>query len=351
MWVMQAKKKGKMYGCSKIRQALWVPAVLAGLLLQNCTSTNNNACVDGEMGQQISVKIQRLEKKMANLPDTRAASAFVSAYPTLAHVYFYMGVRTATDSNQVLEQLVAQAKDPYIDTMRRDVFTFFPTVEPLEKELGILFGRLTQTYPSFTPPTQVYTMASGFSIDVLYLDSVLIFGLEHFTPDTAHYQTPNMPLYKRERMRPNTLVPGLARLLSDRFIKTTFSPEPVLIEEVIRWGKVLYFQKHMLPCLPDTLLYGYSNTILSDVNKNSALIYAHFIDNSLFYSTDHLLRSKYVGERPDIPEIGPKCPGRVGQWLGYKIVQKWAADKGLTLQQVLEEPSAQKIFSEAKWKP
>jgi hypothetical protein len=269
----------------------------------------------------------------------------------LASQYFYMGVRTRTDSIAVLRQMAGQAKDLYLDTMRADVLKYYPTIEPLQGELGGLFGRVKAVYPSFNPPKEIFTLASGFTVDILYLDSLLLLGLEHFTPDSAHYETPQIPRYIRVRMRPNTLVPGVARLLSDKYVKTTFSPEPVLVEEMIRWGKVLYFQKQMLPCLPDTILYGYTAEALAEVNTNANLIYAHFVDKGLFFSTDHLLRSKYVGERPATPEIGNKCPGRLGQWMGYQIVRKWAEEKDLTLQQVLAEPDAQKIFNEARWKP
>jgi hypothetical protein len=269
----------------------------------------------------------------------------------LASHYFYMGVQAKADSQQVLKQIVSQSSDLFLDTMRRDVLGVFPSMQPYEEELGGLFGRIKAEFPEFVPPKYVYSVVSGFTVDILYLDSLMLLGLEHFMPDTAHYETPQIPHYIRKRMRPNTLVPGVAKLLSDKFIRNDFSPEPALVEDMIRWGKVLYFTKTMLPCLPDTLLFGYSAEVMEDVNKNAPLIYAHFVDKALFFNTDHLLRAKYVGERPSIPEIGDKCPGRIGQWMGYQIVRKWAEEKDLSVAAVMKEPNAQKIFNEARWKP
>jgi hypothetical protein len=52
-----------------------------------------------------------------------------------------------------------------------------------------------------------------------------------------------------------------------------------------------------------------------------------------------------------VVEIGNQCPGRVGRWLGWKIVRKWAQDKKVPLQKVMEEKSARKIFEQSGFKP
>jgi hypothetical protein len=311
----------------------------------------DSGCKNAENAAQIPVRIERLEETLANLQDSAKAKAFLGTFPALAKNYFYMGVHTLADTNAVLQQLVSQAKDPFMDTIRQDIRHFYPSLEPLQAELGVLFGRVKKEYPDFVPPKHVYSLASGFAVDILYLDSLMLLGLEYFLPDSAHYEPPQTPRYIRVRLRPNTLVPGVAKLLSDRYIKTEFAPEQAIVEEMVRWGKVLYFQKSVLPCLPDSVLFGYTAQTLKDVDENDKVIYAHFVDKGLFFNTDHLLRSKYVGERPSIPEIGDKCPGRIGQWMGYQIVAKWAADKNKTLRQVLEEPDGRKIFNEARWKP
>lgn len=269
----------------------------------------------------------------------------------LARGYFYTGARTEADTAEILRLLVGQAKDAYMDTMRADVLKVYPNVDALQGDLAGLFGRVKSEFPDFAPPKAIYTLASGFNVDVLYLDSLLILGLEHFMPDSAHYEPPQIPRYIRVRMRPNTIVPSVAKLISDRYNRSQFSPEQAMVEEMVRWGKVLYFQEQMLPCVGDTLIMGYSAQTLKDVEKNAPLIYAHFVDRNLFFNTDHLLRAKYVGERPAVSEIGPECPGRIGQWMGWQIVRKWAADKKLTLAQVMAEPDGRKIFNQARWKP
>lgn len=325
--------------------------VAVGLCTQSCDPAADSACKNAASGPQIPVPVTRLEKALGELKDSTAAKSFLQANPMLARGYFYTGARTEADTAEILRLLVGQAQDPYMDTMRRDVLKVYPNVDALQGDLAGLFGRVQAQFPDFEPPKAIYTLASGFNVDVLYLDSLLILGLEHFMPDSAHYEPPQIPRYIRVRMRPNTIVPSVAKLISDRYNRSQFSPEQAMVEEMVRWGKVLYFQEQMLPCVGDTLIMGYSAQTLKDVEKNAPLIYAHFVDRNLFFNTDHLLRAKYVGERPVVSEIGPECPGRIGQWIGWQIVRKWAADKKLTLAQVMAEPDGRKIFNQARWKP
>ncbi len=288
---------------------------------------------------------------MAKIEDSAQGRDFLAQEPELATAVFYADLGPGADTAQVWQLLAAQAKDPYMDTLRQDVLQTYPSLAQLEADLGQLYGRVQSAYPGFTPPAKTYTLASGFRIDLLYLDSLLLIGLEHFMPDNAHYEPPSIPRYIRQRMRPYAIVPGVAKLLADKYVKTDFNPEQAMVEEMVRWGKILYFQEQMLPCTPDTVLIGYPAAALADVEKNAPMIYAHFVDRGLFFSTDHLLRAKYVGERPTITEIGPACPGRIGQWMGWQIVRKWAKDKALSLPQVMAEPDGRKIFNEARWKP
>ena len=56
-------------------------------------------------------------------------------------------------------------------------------------------------------------------------------------------------------------------------------------------------------------------------------------------------------ERPKTLEIGDKCPGRIGEWLGWEIVKKYAEGQNVPLHTLMENPDAQRIFMQSKYKP
>jgi hypothetical protein len=51
-------------------------------------------------------------------------------------------------------------------------------------------------------------------------------------------------------------------------------------------------------------------------------------------------------------EVGEKCPGRIGQWVGWQIVNAYMnAHKDVTLPELMNQRDAQKLFKESKYKP
>ena len=250
----------------------------------------------------------------------------------------------------MLKFLVYTATDPFLDTMRADIALQFPSLAYLELELAELFARTKMAFPAFKTP-QVFSIVSGFSTDLYLRDGMLLIGLEHFTTDSARYESPNIPRYIRVRLRPNTIAPNVAQLLSDAYVATDPNAERGILDEMVRWGKVYYFMENVLPCTPDSLIAGYSPTVMTDVEANQKAIYNYFVSNRLFFEREPITISKFTGERPATPEIGDKCPGRIGRWLGWQIVRKYAKDKHLTLAQVMAETDARKIFDQAKWRP
>ena len=57
-------------------------------------------------------------------------------------------------------------------------------------------------------------------------------------------------------------------------------------------------------------------------------------------------------ERPNVFEIGNKCPGRIGAWLGWEIVNEYSKNNNaLSLQEIMANPDAQDILNKAKYNP
>ena len=82
------------------------------------------------------------------------------------------------------------------------------------------------------------------------------------------------------------------------------------------------------------------------------MIWANFIANELLFETNHLVKRKYLDERPKVYEIGNKCPGRVGAWVGWQIVKAYLArNSEMSLQDFMKISDAKKIFRESNYKP
>jgi hypothetical protein len=50
--------------------------------------------------------------------------------------------------------------------------------------------------------------------------------------------------------------------------------------------------------------------------------------------------------------VGEKCPGRIGQWVGWRIINKYAdSHPDIKLPELMLLDDAQKIFRESRYKP
>jgi len=159
-----------------------------------------------------------------------------------------------------------------------------------------------------------------------------------------------IPAYILERYQKEYIVPASILLLSNNYIKENFR-DNTMLADMVYYGKKYYFAKEMMPCTPDSLLIWYSGQELSDVRDNQHIIWANFVQNQLLYETNHLTKKKFLDERPKVYEIGDKCPGRIGTWLGWEIVNKYMEVNQVDLQTLMNEPDAQKIFALSHYKP
>jgi hypothetical protein len=320
-------------------------------LLASC-GKNNCREDEGSVALEKELSIIRLEDEIDALTDTAAAKVFLNTYPLFSEKFLQ---RSKLPHDSILtKDIYGLSTSEHVDTMRNDVKREFPNLNWLKTDLSNLFSHIKHYYPDFYVPP-VYTLVSGYGVDLEIKDSIVVIGLEFFLSDSSRYMARSadgnpLPSYIRRRLKKRFLVPEIAMVEADRFCE--IDPlDNTMMGEMMKWGRVYYFMERTMPCLQDSLLTGYTEKELEDVNGNLSTIWAHYLDKNLFFNTDLFLIKKYCDERPKIIEIGENCPGRIGRWLGWQIVRKWAKDKKLSLNQVMAEKDARKIFTESGFKP
>lgn len=312
---------------------------------------NNCRTDDGSTKLEKPLQIVRLEEVIRTLKDTAQTRAFLNQYPLFSEKYLQRS-RLPHDSI-LIKEIYALAQDKLIDTMYADCQREFKDLSWLQNDLTAYFEHVRFYYPDFYVPP-IYTLVSGYGVDMEVKDSVIVLGLEYFLSDSSHYiprsNGVQLPTYILRRLKKRFMVPEIGMVVADRYCQI----DPLdnsMIGEMVKWGRIYYFLEKTMPCLQDSLLSGYSAEEISSVNDNLKTIWAHYLDHKLFFSTDLFLIKKYCDERPNVVEIGEKCPGRVGRWLGWQIVRKWAQDKKIGLTQVMKTTDARKIFNESGYKP
>ena len=296
-----------------------------------------------------ALSFERLEDKFLSLKTKQEIKDFINENPTVAK-QFLRSDEYPNDSImiQVLHQ---RLNNPHIDTLRSEVNEAFNNLDDIKKQFTEAFGLIRHYYPDFVLP-KIKTIATGFDNDLYISDSLIIIGLDYYIGKKAKFRPIGFPDYILERYQKEYIVPSCVLLygISPRFNSPNLD-DKTMLAEMIDYGKSFYFAKKMMPCTPDSLLIWYSNEEITNTIANEDIIWAHFLDNELLYTSNKFTKQKYLGERPKTFDIGEKCPGRIGTWLGWQIVNQYVDRQQPSLEELMQNNDAQEIFSKSKYRP
>ena len=189
-------------------------------------------------------------------------------------------------------------------------------------ELAEAFDRYHYFFPEKSIPT-VYTFISAFSYTIVADSGMLGIGLDKYLGgNCSFYDRLGIPAYKRHQMNPdNLLVDALKSWLYTEYQDDNQQPD--LLGQLIYAGKLQVALDALFPEHEATLKFGFTPEQLIWCEENEANIWFHFVDNDLLYKQDRQLFVKYLQDAPFTPGFPEGSPGRVGQWLGWRIVSTY----------------------------
>ncbi|MBT1701482.1 gliding motility lipoprotein GldB [Fulvivirgaceae bacterium PWU4] len=319
--------------------------------LWSCGKEEEEKCVFTPDVSQVTVDLtfERFEDSLAGISSKQGLVELFTREPLIRDYVFR---RTTYPNDSVfINTIYKKLTNPHIDTLLMETHRVFGDGSDLKAQFTQAFANIKYYYPDFVPP-KVQTVISGLDSDMFFSDSLIIVSLDYYLGEGARFR-PQVYDYQLRQYVKENIVPSCMLLygISDRFNKTRVQDKTVLAD-MIAYGKAFYFAKHMLPCVPDSILIWYSSEEVRGSRKNQDLIWKRFIDDKVLYSTSHMVKQKYLGERPKTLDVGPECPGRIAQWIGWQIVNAYMeSHPEIKLQQLMAQPEAERIFKESKYKP
>jgi hypothetical protein len=313
---------------------------------KDCSETNDVSKIN------LEPTFVHLEKEIDQVKSQQESIDFLKKN----HLFTNFNLESGIPPQQLVQGIMWFGQDKKIDTLLLDVNKQFGDFKKQETELTDLFKNITFFYPNFKAP-EVNTIVTGYADFVTeYNDSLLILGLEYFLDSTATYQTPAfgmptqiLPQYIKKRYQPSTIDIKSALAISSHYLSA--QQEQKLISQMIKYGKQLYFIQKVLPCRSEQDILEYTLDEWAEIKSNEYTIYSYFAKNELFYDQKRESQRLFLDERPLCTEIGDKCPGRIGRWLGYEIVKAYCEKNDISLPQLMKENDHIKIFSQSAYKP
>ncbi len=334
----------------KFKCCVYLLSVLA-FFATSCTEKTTETCVVvPDAGNiEVSFELEQLQDSIASVSTKGELIGLLTRHPMLRDYVFR---RTEyRDDSTFVKEIFKRVTNPGIDTLLSETRRVFGDLSGLRDEFTEAFRNIKYHYPDYVPP-KVQTVISGLDTDMLVTDTLVIVGLDFYLGKDGRFR-PRMYDYLLRRYDPDDIVPTVMLIYGiGNNINKTDQNDKTVLAEMIAYGKSYYFAKRMLPCVPDSVLMSYTAEEIKGSRANQDLIWARFIESQVLYSTSHVVKKDYLGDRPFTIQVGEKCPGRIGQWVGWQIVEKYMEthpDKKLP--DLMKMSDAQKLFKESRYKP
>jgi len=219
-----------------------------------------------------------------------------------------------------------------------------------EEQLTDGFKRYKFHFPDKTIP-EVKSMISAFNFSTVTGDQLLAVSLDNYLgKDYEIYPQIGLPEYKFNKFERKYLVSDALKA----WFTTEFETEGnrKLIEQMIFNGKILYLLHALLPNLDPWIKFSYNEEELNWCETNESEVWFHFVDMELLYTDEIFKIRKYLGEAPFIAGFPKNSPGKVGQWVGYRIVKAYMdAHPKMSLSELMETGNDSRFLQQSNYKP
>ena len=334
--------------------------LMVGIMLQSCVLDNSNEIPDVS-DISVDVKINRFDQDLFQIDTNNIATELQrieSEYPEFAPIFFE-NILKSKDSRTAPQCHESYVKGfishPALQFLSDTIQTIYPDLSDLEKDFQKAFQYFKYYFPD-QPVPDVTTFISEYTIGTfIYGENALGCGLDFFLGENYPYatynpQNPNFSAYLTRSFNKDHLVSKTLQPLVEDFCGNPQGNR--MLDMMVHNGKKLYLLDKLLPHHPDSIIMEVTGAQIEWLENNELEMWAYFLKEDLFYSTEwHSIR-KFVEYSPHSPGMPPEAPGRTANWVGWQIVKAYM-DRipNASMEDLLAQKDAQKILDVSRYKP
>ncbi len=329
-------------------------AVIIISVITGCKEKNKFESVNID-NIKISQKLYRFDKDLYEIPDDSIAEYvpwLIKKYGPFLELYSNQIIKIGSPYSKDFPDRLLAFKTYYsVSETYKYVEKKFNDFTPIYNDINKAFRYYHYYFPDKTVP-DIYTFVSGFSVAIATDSAMLGIGLDFYLGrDFELYPKLALPMYIINKMEPQMILPDAMRA----WLSMEFPPDDsvnTLLANMIYGGKIQYALDAIIPFVPDSVKWGYTQQQLDWCKENEEAMWTYFIDKNLLYKTERLIIKKFVDEAPFTIPFGRKSPAKTGVWIGYRIVSKYMEKHPeITLEQLLKDKNYQKILVMSAYKP
>jgi hypothetical protein len=332
--------------------------ILLILLVMQCfVSCKKNPYKVNVSSIKVDIEIKRLEKDLFSPnPEeiTVRLPGLKSEYDGFLQLFSYVINTGDIDDSSFGDFLVRFCTDKQNNDVYGLTMKLYPELTSVEKSLEDAFGHYLYFFPDKIVP-EVYSCITGFNNSIITGDSVLGIGLDRYLgADCEYYPRLEIYSYMSARMTPLYIVPDCIYGwgASEWDLASMNYPADNVLTEMIHEGKLRYFERCMLPDIPDEIIFGFTPDQMKFCRNNEGKMWQYLIENDLVFKTDHFIIRKLVGDAPFTSYFTNESPGRAAVWIGFRIVESYMTkNRRTSLESLMRDLNIQEILEKARYNP
>jgi hypothetical protein len=230
--------------------------------------------------------------------------------------------------------------DPYIKRVEERISDQFKDLSTHRNEIYSGFQHLKFHLPKVEIPESVVFMNSFFASNAFSTERQIGIGLERYLgketdvilelPGDSFYQWMKDGLDERYLTRD-----ALCSWIMTHIVEDVSGN---LVEQMIRWGKVIYLTEAAFPEKDKSILLRYSEDGMKWALDQERDIWDYLVREKLLFKIDERFKINMLNEGPFTVGLPEKGPDRLGQFIGWRMVRKYMEIKRVSVEELINTP-------------
>ena len=311
----------------------------------------------GMVGDSELIHVNRFDSALfqwIESDDVTIPAELKSKYPLMLDVFGKSLFKAEyTEESTLFNYIINYYSEPTLRSLYKDAMSFYSedsqVTKEVVKELSYGFIQIKQLFPSMQIPA-IYMHVSGLHQSIIVADSLLSFSIDKYMgSDYPPYINFVNSYHQRKSMTPERMIKdGLSGWLKSEYPYK--GNDNVLLERMIYEGKIIYMLiktgydynfKNITSTTEDEYKWflGYESTLWTTI-----------IERKHLFTPDIATTLRYFQPYPST-FISEDAPGNLGNFIGYRIVERYMKQTKSTCEELMNNNDAQDILQKSKYKP
>lgn len=279
----------------------------------------NTGCRGGGSKGDRMMEIERFDRASMAFP-TMDGAGRDSIKARYGEVIDFMSMLVGTASaDSVMEALGSSAA---VRVFQPDIESRLTDLTDVERQLGGARDRATSDFEGLAFPRRVIGIVMPYEQSVVVVDTIVLVGLNHYLgADYEGYA--GFDDYRRRLKEPGRMVYDVVEAV----VRTRF---PLVSEGRMTVGGRMAYEGAIARMVEELIggstaasALGYSDEQFARAEDDEQMIWRGLVGDGTLYSMDQALAERLVAPAPYSTIVGAQVPGRIGRFVGYRLVDSY----------------------------